>query len=325
MIGRLRYHFTRKFGDGLYTAWQREVIRWRILKTPPVYGLTDNTCEIHVLTCHRDWLDLIWSLKSLFAACEYRFRVCIHEDGSVPADGITALQDHFPDARVIRRSEADETVGQKLRNYPRCQALRNANVLSLKVFDFAAYLESDRLLLLDSDVLFFDRPTILLQRITDPHYAYNSLNRDWGMGYSLEPAVAKSRVEFHFQSRINSGLGLMHRQSYEFKCFEEWLMLPGILSHPHRIEQTLVGLACSRFGHQFLPEDYDVQLQRTQPTQIVKHYTGPIRHLIYREGLNRVFPLVKDPEHSPRKLQRFVKMGHLGKFSRTLSRRAKTP
>jgi len=286
VIGRLWYHFDRKFRHGLYTAWQRDVVRWRILKTPPIYGLTDSTCEIHVLTCHRDWLDLIWSLKSLFTVCEYRFRVCIHEDGSVPADGIAALQHHFPDARVIRRSESDKTVGLKLRNYPRCQALRDANVLSLKVFDFAAYLDSDRLFLLDSDVLFFARPTILLQRITDPHYAYNSLNRDWGMGYSVEPAAVQSMVEFHFQSHINSGLGLMHKQSYEFKWFEEWLMmLPGILSHPHRIEQTLVGLACSRFGHQFLPEDYDVQLQRTQSTQIVKHYTGPIRHLIYREGI----------------------------------------
>ena len=84
----------------------------------------------------------------------------------------------------------------------------------------------------------------------------------------------------------------MHQKSYEIKFFEEWLTLPGILSHPHRIEQTLVALACSRFGHQFLPEEYDVQLQRTQPTQIVKHYTGPIRHLMYREGLNRVLPLL---------------------------------
>jgi hypothetical protein len=303
----------------MYTAWQRDVFRWRILKTPPIYGLTDRTCEIHVLTCHRDWLDLIWSLKSLFAVCEYRFCVCIHDDGSVPADGIAALQYHFPDARVIRRSESDKTVGLKLGNYPRCQALRDANVLSLKVFDFAAYLESDRLFLLDSDVLFFARPNILLQRITDPHYAYNSLNRDWGMGYSLEPATAQSMVGFYFQSHINSGLGLMHQQSYEFTCFEEWLMLPEILSHSHRIEQTLVGLACSRFGHQFLPEDYDVQLERTQPTQIVKHYTGPVRHLFYGEGLNRVFPLLKDLESGPKNVQRFVHIPDKGISGQTLA------
>jgi hypothetical protein len=316
--GALWMRFRQKFGHGLRVAWYREVMRPRILKTAPVHGLTDSTCEIHVLTCHRDWLDLIWSLKSFFAVCEYRFRVCIHEDGSVPADGIAALQCHFPDARVIRRSESDKTVGLKLRNYPRCQALRDGNVLSLKVFDFATYLESDRLFLLDSDVLFFARPTILLQRITDSHYPYNSLNRDWGMGYSLEPAVAQQMVEFHFQPRINSGLGLMHRQSYEFKCFEDWLVFPGILSQPHRVEQTLVGLSCSRFGHQFLPKDYDVQIQSTQPKQIVKHYTGPIRHLMYREGLNRIIPLLSDLE--PQDISRY-----LDKLSPSASRHGNNP
>jgi hypothetical protein len=306
MIGRLWYKLNVKFGHGLYTAWQRDVFRWRILKTEPVYGLTDGACEIHVLTCDRDWLDLIWCLKSFFAVCEYRFRVCIHEDGSVPAEGIAALRHHFPDARVISRRKADETMGPKLRSYSRCQALRNANVLSLKVFDFANYLESDRLLLLDCDILFFKCPTILLQRITDPYYVHNSLNRDWGMGYSVEPVVAEQALQFHVQPYISSGLGLMHRRSYELDWFEDWLGLPGMLSHSHRIEQTLVGLACSRFGHEFLPEDYDVKIARTKPSEIVKHYTGPIRHLMYREGLNRTFPLV-DPESGVRKWQRWVK------------------
>jgi hypothetical protein len=206
---------------------------------------------------------------------------------------MAALRHHFPDARLIRRSEADATVAQKLGNYPRCRTLRDANVLSLKVFDFISYLDSDRMLLLDSDILFFQRPLVLLQRIMDPLYMYNTLNRDWGMGYSLEPAFAQSRVPFQLQSFINSGLGLMHKESYDLNCFEEWLSIPGILSHSHRIEQTLVALASSRFGHQFLPEEYDVQTNGVQQGQVVKHFTGPIRHLLYREGLARVFPKIQ--------------------------------
>ena len=294
MIGKLIYRYRTRFGDGPYTAWQRDVVRWRILKTRPIHGMTDDSCEIHVLTCDRDWVDLIWCLKSFFSVCDIRFRVCIHDDGSVPQNGIAALKQHFPDARLIRRAEADETVKLVLKDYPLCQALRDSNVLSLKVFDFLTFLESDRLLLLDSDILFFERPTTLLQRIADPQYVYNSLNKDWGMGYSLEPAVAQASLDFRFEPFINAGLGLIHKKSYQIECFEEWLRLPGILSHPHRIEQTLVGLASSRFGHEFLPEDYDVNLQPTQPQETVKHYTGPIRHLMYREGLNCVLPRLRD-------------------------------
>jgi hypothetical protein len=288
MIGKLLYRYRTQFGHGLRIAWQRDVVRWRVLKTPPIYGLTDGSCEIHVLTCERDWVDLIWCLKSFFSVCDVRFRLCIHEDGSLQPAGLAALRDHFPEARVICRRESDERVGRMLRHHPRCDVLRRSNNLSLKVFDFLAYLESDRLFLLDSDILFFRRPTVLLQRVTDRTYARNSLNRDWGMGYSVEPQAVQARLDFAFQSHINSGLGLIHKASYDLDDFERWLEVPGILSHPHRIEQTLVALASSKFGHEFLPEEYDVRLEKTKPQEIVKHYTGPIRHLMYGEGLGRV-------------------------------------
>src|SRR5215467_8185658 len=108
MLGKLYYRYHTQFGHGFRTAWQRDVVRWRVLKTPPVHGLTDGSCEIHVLTCSRDWVDLIWCLKSFFSVCEVRFRLCIHDDRSVPPEGLAALCSHFPDARVVRRSEADE-------------------------------------------------------------------------------------------------------------------------------------------------------------------------------------------------------------------------
>lgn len=300
MIGKLLYRFKVKFGHGFYTAWQRDVTRWKILETAPVGGLTEDSCEIHVLTCERDWLDLIWSLKSFFAVCERRFRLCIHDDGSVSSAGMAALRQHFPDARIVSRQEADEYVGAEfLKDYKNCADLRRTNVLSLKVFDFAAYLRSPRLLLIDSDILFFDRPNVLLERVCDPRYELNSLNKDWGLGYTVEPAHIQRMLDFDFQAPINSGLGLMHRDSYQLEWFDRWLTLPGVVGHPHRIEQTLVGLACSRYGHEFLPAEYDVTLDGTRPSEVVKHYTGPIRHLLYREGVRRAFPLLKGRRSTP--------------------------
>lgn len=287
MLGKLLYRYRMKFGHGFRTAWQRDVVRWRVLKTPPVNGLKDGSCEIHALTCERDWVDLIWSLKSLYSVSDVRFRLCIHDDGSLNSGGISALQHHFPDARVISREQSDRKVGVMLRKHPRCRALRESNNLSLKVFDFLSYLESDRLLLLDSDILFFRSPIVLLQRIRDREYNRNTLNRDWGMGYSVEPQSVQEILDFPFQSHINSGLGLIHRKSYDLDNFERWLAVPGVLGHPHRIEQTLVALASSRFGHEFLPEEYDVRLEETKPGATVKHFTGPIRYLMYKEGLTR--------------------------------------
>lgn len=293
MLGRLKYQYKLRFGSGLEVFWKKTAVRRQILKTNPITDLRDDSCEIHVLTWAQDWLDVMWGLKSLYGVCERRFRLCIHEDGSVPSFGIEALRHHFPDARLIRKPEADLRLCERLRGYPNCAALRSQNVLSLKVFDFSAYLESDRLFLLDSDILFFRRPCVLLDRLTNPTFAVNSLNRDWRHGYTIDMEKHTSQFDFPVQPLINSGLGLMHRDSYQLDWFEEWLGMEGVLGHPHRIEQTLVGLACSRFGHEFLPGEYDVTDTGAPDSAAVKHYTGPIRHLLYKEGLQRAAKVIQ--------------------------------
>jgi hypothetical protein len=293
MIGRLLYQYRRKFGHGFRTAWWREIGRKRILKARPTMGLTDDRCEIHALTWRQDWLDLVLALKTLFCVSGCRFRLCIHDDGSLPTDAFEALRHQFPDARLIRRSESDRRLGQVLRDHPRCKALRDANILSLKVFDFAAFLESERMFLLDCDIVFFSEPTELIGRLTNPSFRDNSLNRDWANGYSIDLDASQALVPFQIQPLVNSGLGLIHKDSYSLNDFEEWLGLPNILSHSHRIEQTLVGLACSKYGHQFLPSEYDVTKNSADAFVPVKHYTGPIRHLLYSEGVPRALRMLK--------------------------------
>jgi hypothetical protein len=159
------------------------------------------------------------------------------------------------------------------------------NPLALKVFDFAALLESDRLLLLDSDVLFFAEPTELLRRIDSPSYAHNSLNRDWTYGYSMELDTLRLRLGGRIDERVNSGLGLIHRASIDFDAIERWLAMPEIWSHHHRIEQTLIALYSCLYGHRFLPPAYDVHLGPMDPDAPTRHFTGPIRPRMYVEGM----------------------------------------
>ena len=51
----------RKYNNGPRVLWYRDHVRPRILRTAPVEGTLDATAELHVLTCARDWLNLIWS------------------------------------------------------------------------------------------------------------------------------------------------------------------------------------------------------------------------------------------------------------------------
>lgn len=288
--GAILLKLQQTFGHGLTTAYYRDIVRPRILKTAPIEGTTDSRCEIHVLTSARDWLNLVWTLKSFYAVSRRRYALCIHDDGSLDATARGALRQHFPAARLIPRAEADAKLAEVLRGYPRCLQFRNTNLLAPKVFDFIAYLQSDRMGLFDSDLLFFREPTAYLQRIEDAAYRKNTFNADCGASaYTVEPDVVHQLLGFALHPMINSGLGLIHRDSIRWDWVEEFLALPGILDgHFWRIEQTIYALCSSRFGVELLPDEYMLYLTRGIGDRPFRHYVGAIRHLMYREGIRHL-------------------------------------
>ena len=285
MIGRLALRLRQKFGHGLRAAWYRDVVRKRILDTAPVEAGDTSVCEIHVLTSDADWINLMWALKSFYHASGRRYGLCIHDDGTLTDKTRKALSAHFPNARVLNRQTSEQEVLASLAKYPRCEEFRRTNHLAPKVFDFRQYLKSDRMLLLDSDVLFFHEPAELLRRIEDSEYTKNSVNGDVASAYTVAPDVVQSLCSIDLIERFNSGLGLIHKQSLNLDWIEEFLSIPGIIGNFWRIEQTLYALCSSRFGVDLLPPEYDVFLKGPLGGRPARHYVGAIRHLMYREGI----------------------------------------
>lgn len=285
-IGRQLQLVRQKYGHGLRVAWYRDRVRPRILRTAPLAGTDDSTCEIHVLTCQADWLNLLWALKSFYLVSGRRYRLCIHEDGTLDDAAIAALRYHFPDARLVFRAAADEWALGLESKYPRLAEFRHRHPLSLKISDFTPFLQGDRMLVFDSDLLFFREPTALLQRIEDPDYRLNSFNEDIDSAYSIEAKVAKDHLGIDLLPRFNSGLGLAHKESIRLDWLEDFLALPGLLDgHFWRIEQTLFALCSSRFGVELLPPEYRVYLDEGIDDRPMRHYVGAIRHLMYGEGV----------------------------------------
>jgi len=143
-------------------------------------------------------------------------------------------------------------------------------------------------LLLDSDVLFFENPAELLRRIEDASYRRNTVNADIASGYTVDPVAAGARFRIDVPERFNSGLGMIHRDSLQLEWIEEFLDFPGILGHFWRIEQTLFALCSARFGIELLPREYRVSLARGTDKCVAKHYVGPVRHLMYGEGIRKL-------------------------------------
>ena len=284
-LGSLALKVRQKYEHGFQVAHYRDTVRPRILNTKPIENTTDRTCEIHVFTCAKDWLNLVWTLKTFYHYSKRHYALCIHDDGTLTDSDYATLKYHFPNARLVERPPADERIFSHLSSHPRCLKFRQSNHLSPKLFDFPAYLESDRMLLLDSDVLFFAEPKILLQRIEDSNYCLNTVNGDVSSSYTVDIAVVKERFGFEVIERFNSGLGLIHKASLNLDWIEEFLTLPDVEGHFWRIEQTLYALCSCRFGVELLPPEYDVHLEGSINDAPCRHYVGKIRHLMYGEGM----------------------------------------
>lgn len=288
--GALYLRFRLWSQHGLVTAYYRDLVRPRILAAPCFSDTVAPHCEIHALTSSSDWLNLVWALRSFYRFAGVNYRLCIHDDGTLPTAAFPHLRRHFPQARVIARPQADAVVERLLAGYPRCLAFRKENHLALKLFDTLAFAQSERLLVFDSDLLFFRRPAALIKLLEDPSFHRNVFNADFDSAYTVSPDLVESRLGFRLQERINSGLGLVHRASLRLDWIEEFLGLPGIREgHFWRIEQTLFALCSSRWGVELLPEpDYTLSLEPGINGRPFRHYVGAIRHLFYREGIRHL-------------------------------------
>jgi hypothetical protein len=278
--------YRQTFGHGFGVAWHRDVTRKRILSLPPVAVTDDPRCEVHILTSGADWLNMLWCLRSFYWASRTRYRLYIHEDGSLGEDAARAIRDMFPQARLVMRSEADAFLQARFRSYPNCLEFRRRSVMAPKILDFCAYGASERLLVLDSDLIFYSRPAALIARIEDGAYSRNAFNTDLSTRYVIPVPELERRVGFPIQERVNAGLGLIQRASIDFDLLERWLDIPGVMEGDSwLIEQTLYALASSRHGVELLPEDYSISLAEGRFDVPVRHFVGAIRHLMYGEGM----------------------------------------
>ncbi|MEM1207972.1 MAG: hypothetical protein AAF586_00605 [Planctomycetota bacterium] len=275
-----------KLRQGPRYVYFHDAARSRILRTAPVPHTTDPGCEVHVLTSRHDWLDLMWCLKSFYAVTRRRYKLCIHDDGTFDETIAAAFAHHFPDARLIRKAEADRDVPPALTHLPQCTIYRQTVPLATRVFDFAHYLRADRMLVLDSDVLFFKPPTVLLDRIDDPGYARCSFNRDVASFYTMDAAAARDRLGIDLLDRFNAGFGLLQRDAIDFDLVERCLLAHNADGrYPREIDQTLLALLASSFGCDLLPEPYDVRTDAGLGERPSRHYAGAARRLMYTEGL----------------------------------------
>lgn len=278
----------KQFLDDPRYALSLQVGKWqwrsRIHNTTPIITTPEGTFDVHYLVSHSHVAELLWSVKSLFIhpRCQ-RYRLIVHDDGTLSLEDMQSITAHCKGVRIIHRNEADAALSHCLP--PNSLALRNDLVLALKLYDFAHFSQGRPYLCVDTDVVFFREPTVLLDQLEKSQYFH----------YNQDPLGAKSTShsieKIHSATktrpdRFNSGLLTVPPRSIRVEEIEEVLASLGPPDMLWALEQTVYAILATRHGCSPLPKDYGIR--ETEPSITSEHYYWKSRANLYRVAYPRL-------------------------------------
>jgi hypothetical protein len=273
---------------------QRARLRARFaLSAPCLAPLPESRFSVHMLICKRDLLMGLCAAKSFALASGQFFRITFHDDGSLGTAEYSILKKHFPGCEIISYAtslnKAREIFGQESILYK----YRLKGVMLLKLLDVKLFSTSPKAILLDSDILFFEKPEAILQAAVDLS-SPNVFNKDIDTAYMMDKTYLESVTGYPLPEKLNAGLSVINVDVIDFKKISDWLLTIENSNQPfimHRIEQTFIAMLTggSKEGVSVLPQGYDVSLQKEVSASVCKHYVGIIRHGFELEGLRYLF------------------------------------
>ena len=262
--------------------------------------------SVHLLVSSKTWRMGILSALSLeyFSGC--RWKLFVHDDGSLDDRARARILAKLPGVRFVPRKEADDATRDLLSGFPACARNRGKHNLFLKFFDPIIFSPCDKYLILDSDLFFFRRPQFLL---------------DWAVGddrscyYNLDPTevycLPRERIDAELGVTLwryfNSGLVCICREAIDLALSERLLVaFENNAWHPQFFEQTLYALNTSVFGRGGpLPPQYEItwNIFRRRDS-VCRHYVGPAKwdHLYFEGPANLLF-LMAIPQTARRLLR----------------------
>ena len=298
-LGRLWLNLRRDIKRGWSASYHDRHTKPRIATWNwPYWNESPMPVPVHVLTGANDWELCAWMLASWFTFTEETWRVVIHDDGTLPAIARKTLSTLFKTCRFVSRADADPAMEKLLRPFPFCQEYRTKHPLSQKIFDIPHFCDSDRLIILDSDILFYRHPTEIMAWVN------GSTNDCWFNEDCAEASIISAENAWEdlgvkLWPRVNSGCCLLQKSAIDLEFCERALGETSITKgHIWRIEQTLIALCASRHGRGgLLPKTYEVTLSKTASSDVImRHYVGAVRDYFYSEGLAKLAPILLPKE-----------------------------
>jgi len=255
--------------------------------------------SVHLLVSSETWRMGLMAILSLEYFSKKRWKIFIHDDGSLKNESQKAILAKLPGATMIARGEADKTFISRFAGYPACARNRESHNFFLKFFDPWLYAPGERYILLDADVIFYRNPREVVEWATkaggDCLYM-----RDLKEVFCTSRSSIEEFAGYSIPSPFNAGFLCMNKGAIDPLFCEKFLLeFENSSKHPQFLEQTLQAVCASRKGlARELPCTYEMTwnlLRKSDST--CRHYVGPAKfdHL-YLEAPLTLFLLMTLPK-----------------------------
>lgn len=251
--------------------------------------------EITFLTGKRFWYQTAFCCWTLRRHAGRDLQPVFIDDGTFDRDLLAECQRVFPGAIIHTRDHLEQRLDAHLpaARFPSLRAQRRTYIHLRKITDVHAGLEGWRVVL-DSDMLFFRRPTVLLAWLDSPDRAIHMLDIQDAYGY---PAATLTELAgSSVPSNVNVGICGLRSEAIDWPQLEAWCAeLLRRHGSSYYLEQALIALWLSRTTALRLPSaDYRLMPDEAEcrsASSALHHYVdqskrGYFRHA-WRVALDR--------------------------------------
>jgi len=258
----------------------------------PVPAAESPLC-LHLLTGRRFWYQTAFCVHSFVRSAGEAVRVELYDDGSLAGEPADKLQALGPAVRLHMQAEILERLNRHLpeARYPVLRDRRHHLVIMRKLTDIHAGTSGWKLLI-DSDLLFFRRPSLLLDWMRSPSDMLHALDcvESYGYDRTLMGKLAGAPIP----GLVNSGLCGLRGNHLDWDELEAWCAELIAREGPHYyLEQALVAmLAARRPARTIAPAaDYVTWPSPAEvhaPRAVMHHYVADSKRGYFREGWRHV-------------------------------------
>lgn len=280
---------------GPMAQWKTEQGRRRMEKAasclPALETSPADAGELHFLTGTRFWYQTAFAVASFQDVTGVTPKVRLYDDGTMTSKEFDLLEQCFPDLDFQSQEVTIDLLDQYLpetefpglrerwQNYPNIRKLTDVHVG-----------QSGWKLVMDSDVLFFRKPTRVLDWLDDPGMPLHAVDREESYGYPRD--IMESLCGFPIPEKLNVGLCGLKSDDIDWQQLEFWTrsLVEAYGTH-YYLEQALVAmLVAGRDSCVLDLNDYVTGPELPEARRceaVMHHYVAESKKWYFRENWKR--------------------------------------